>query len=218
MIYVYYTRIGDNVCNWKYPCMNNSLSSRRLERINACANLSKRSELAISEMLLMRILAKYGVSFSDLLYNDYGKPYLPESDFHFNVSHSGAYVCCAVCTQNIGIDVENIKNRNINSIERFISQEDFNYILSSENKLDKLYEIWTKYEAFLKCIGVGWARKVVFEFNKGNRSRIAYYRDGKIPSENEYHVITTTFQKNYILSVCCENSICEYQLIEIDIA
>ena len=45
-----------------------------------------------------------GISFS---VQEYGKPYIPAlPDMHFNISHSGRWIVCAVDSKPIGIDIE----------------------------------------------------------------------------------------------------------------
>lgn len=95
-------------------------------------------------------------------HNEHGKPYIAhKSNFHFNVSHSGKWVVCAVGERPIGIDIELIDRINLKTAEkiaeRFFSREeceDF-FLREYKDRLAYFCEIWTLKESFLKAIGKG---------------------------------------------------------------
>ena len=41
-----------------------------------------------SEYLLKKVLKKEGIKDIEIIYNDYGKPYLKNKELYFNISHS----------------------------------------------------------------------------------------------------------------------------------
>jgi len=94
--------------------------------------------------------------------NAYGKPYLTNKrNFHFNISHSGKWVVCAVGERPVGIDIEFIDQINLETAEkiaeRFFSDEEYEDLFTREEKdiLAYFYEIWTLKESFIKAIGKG---------------------------------------------------------------
>lgn len=96
--------------------------------------------------------------------NAYGKPYITNKrNFHFNISHSGKWVVCAVGEKPVGIDIELIGKINLETAEkiaeRFFSREEYEDIFLRENKnpLTYFYEIWTLKESFIKATGKGLA-------------------------------------------------------------
>lgn len=65
-------------------------------------------------MLVGEILAKtaikktFGIDIAkqNFTYTGHGKPYLLNyPDVHFNISHSGEYVACAVADSPVGVDI-----------------------------------------------------------------------------------------------------------------
>lgn len=93
---------------------------------------------------------------------EYGKPYLPDRAWYFNLSHSEDYLALVVAdTDGLGIDVERIRSRqSLQDIaKRCFSEAEFN----SWNNLPEcrqelaFYRIWTKKEAFVKAVGRGLA-------------------------------------------------------------
>lgn len=90
--------------------------------------------------------------------NDYGKPFLVGTkDFHFNISHSGDWVVCAIDNLPIGIDVEKIHDVDLDLSKRFFSEAEHDYLLTLENKERKeaFFDFWTLKESYIKADGRG---------------------------------------------------------------
>lgn len=94
--------------------------------------------------------APYSISF-----NKHGKPHLP-GFADFNISHSGSYVICALCSNGkIGTDIEKIKPVCFDDFKQAFSQDEWEYILRASAPTTAFYELWTKKEAILKAAGSG---------------------------------------------------------------
>lgn len=99
-------------------------------------------------------------------YNCYGKPALNTPSGHkyvnFNVSHSGRIALVAIAIeQEVGVDVESIgeKSSILETAQLFFSPAE-NTMLSqcpSHLKKDFAFGIWTRKEAVLKAVGLGFA-------------------------------------------------------------
>lgn len=90
--------------------------------------------------------------------NNYGKPYISGVDkFHFNLSHSGDWVVCAVDDERVGIDVERIHDVDLNLSKRFFSEEEHLYLESLENnrRREVFFDFWTLKESYIKADGRG---------------------------------------------------------------
>ncbi|MEK8128254.1 4'-phosphopantetheinyl transferase superfamily protein [Paenibacillus filicis] len=88
----------------------------------------------------------------------YGKPYLTNSDeFHFNISHAGKWVVCALDTEPIGIDVEQIAPIDFRVARSFFSKQEYLDLLDKreEEQLAYFYDLWTLKESFVKAEGHG---------------------------------------------------------------
>lgn len=89
-------------------------------------------------------------------YNEHEKPSIKNlPEFHFSVSHSGNCVAFVSDTSPIGIDTEIIADARIEIAKRFFSENEYKYILESENQNNTFYEVWTKKEAYVKFLGTG---------------------------------------------------------------
>jgi 4'-phosphopantetheinyl transferase len=108
----------------------------------------------------------------------------------FNLSHSQDLLALAISNNQVGIDVEFIKNRNFLQIAEFFFDPDevkaLNEINSS-GRAEFFYRLWTQKESFIKC----------------NDDKIINLRSKKIAKllDNNYHSITLTSLSNYVISV-----------------
>ncbi|WP_459500588.1 4'-phosphopantetheinyl transferase family protein [Bacillus sp. C1] len=116
----------------------------------------------IGEILIRTIIAaELKIKNKDIKFqkNEYGKPSLKEyPEFHFNISHSGDFVVCAIDDKPIGIDIEEIRHIEYEEIARnFFTLNEFEYIMKQNlnDGLSKFYEIWTLKESYIKCCGQG---------------------------------------------------------------
>ncbi|MGP1587942.1 MAG: 4'-phosphopantetheinyl transferase family protein [Treponemataceae bacterium] len=92
--------------------------------------------------------------------SEHGKPQSKNYPLHFNLSHSGNFVLCAISENPVGCDVEKIKKSNIKFAERFFHPQEVNHLKSfSKGKSSLLntefYKIWVLKESLLKAKGTG---------------------------------------------------------------
>lgn len=124
--------------------------------------------------------------------DNYGKPYLlnyPAIDF--NISHSGEYVVLAVAVgKKIGIDIELIDEHIDLTIKSIVFNECEERII---NNYYDFFVLWSKKEAYLKCLGLGFNNKI-YQHTKLNNQWLESF--------NQHEIITFNFEKDYILSIC----------------
>lgn len=101
-----------------------------------------------------------------------GKPYIENSDIHFNISHSNDMVVCALSSKPVGIDIEKIRPINIKIAKRFFTNNEKIYLFGKDpddtnyntpppdDMLKRFFEIWTAKEAYLKFTGKGIAEEL----------------------------------------------------------
>lgn len=171
--------------------------------------LQKKDKLRtlIAEILLRTIIIeKLSISNKHIIFgkNQYGKPYLAgHPNFQFNISHSGDFVVCAIDSEPIGIDTEQIKSIEYEEIaKRFFSASEFDYITKGDigNQLSKFYEIWTLKESYVKCCGKGLSMPLnSFSID------IDQYGHIKVPGNNEYALKSFDIEPEYKMSICSLN-------------
>jgi 4'-phosphopantetheinyl transferase len=120
-----------------------------------------------SDPILRRVLGRYlgeAPEQIELSRDERGKPRLAAEPgrLAFNLSHSGELTLVAVsCGREVGVDVEQVKaGRDLVALaERALGPEDAAAVrVAGEDERTRLfYELWTRHEARLKCLGVGLA-------------------------------------------------------------
>ena len=83
-----------------------------------------------------------------------GKPRLEGGEIAFNISHTRRAVAIALARNEVGVDIERIRPVDLKVASRF-SADETEYVMRSENREERFFEIWTKKEAHLKRLGVG---------------------------------------------------------------
>ena len=84
--------------------------------------------------------------------NEHGKPYAVNSPLHFNLSHSGDFVLCAVSEDEIGADIEILKPVAPSLIRRVCTEEEQDFIGEDDHRF---LAVWTAKEALAKYSGHG---------------------------------------------------------------
>ena len=137
----------------------NLLSPDRKKRIKSLGP-DQRTILIGSELIVRILACSYlNINNSEIVFrqNSYGKPYIIGfPNFHFNVSHSENLLVVLISDQAVGVDVEKIRNPNIQIVNRFFTENEKDYVLSDPSLTTKrFYEIWTRKEAYVKYLGKG---------------------------------------------------------------
>lgn len=131
-----------------------------------------RDRFVIAHGALRRVLSRYcgiapaGIRF---LRMPRGKPCLnPESDFRFNLSHSGGLALVAVARRcEVGVDVERIRPipDALRIGRRVLQREEADALeaLQPDQRAGPFFLYWTRFEARLKAAGRGLGDEVVTE-------------------------------------------------------
>ena len=98
---------------------------------------------------LLSSYLKNQLSREELLKNENGKPYFANGPY-FNISHSGKYVLMAVSTAEIGVDIEEIKSKDMSSLVRIFNEAEAKMIKEHSD----FYYLWCAKESLIKCMGL----------------------------------------------------------------
>lgn len=132
------------------------LSQKRIEKVNRLKKTNKKSQSIGAELLLNYAVngdIKKTVEWDT---ENGGKLYLTQNkDLYVNLSHSGGYAVCAVHNKDVGIDIQHLRECDMNLAKRFFTAEETEYINCSADKNNAFFEVWTKKESFVKAIGTG---------------------------------------------------------------
>ena len=88
------------------------------------------------------------LSKEELKKNETGKPYYPNGPF-FNISHSGKYVIMAVANQEVGVDIEENIEKNMDILLKIFNEAEAKMIKEHAD----FYYLWCAKESLIKCMG-----------------------------------------------------------------
>ena len=112
--------------------------------------------------LLYTVLSdEFGVDLKTLVIarKEDGKPYAAGESFFFNLSHCDGLAVCAVSAgQDIGVDVEQIRECREATAKRVMSDSEYASFLTAVDKNKAFFRIWTYKESVLKLTGEGLRR------------------------------------------------------------
>lgn len=134
-----------------------SLSKQRRDKVDKLKFINDKKLSILSEIVLKKALTDLKIkSDIELTYNQYQKPYLKNNEIYFNISHSGEYVICAISNDEVGCDIELIKDIDMKIANKFFNDNEYKAIINSNSQLDTFYRIWTLKESFMKNLGLGF--------------------------------------------------------------
>lgn len=112
------------------------------------------------ELLLMRACRDAGIDYARerIVPNGQGKPVFSHTALHFNLSHSGSRVLCALSDLPVGCDVETLSAYAPGLADRFFHPDEAAALRARKTeaeKADLFCRLWTLKESFIKCTGEG---------------------------------------------------------------
>jgi len=175
------------------------------ERVRDRLNSSSKLHTVAGELLARYSVGQYlGKADQEinLVFGDKGKPHIDNlKNIHYNISHSGHYVVCAVAAAELGIDVERVREVNLRIAERFFSESEI-IDLMARNEDDRMHyfiTLWTIKESYLKAIGRGLTQHL-------NSFTICKKGDSYILTGNEeaemFGIETHELSHDYMMAVC----------------
>ena len=85
-----------------------------------------------------------------------GKPYFPDSDWYFSISHTPKHAFCVLSRHNVGLDAEELDRKvNLKLAEKILSPGEKSRFEAAENKEKALLTFWVLKEAAAKLSGEG---------------------------------------------------------------
>ena len=200
MVSIYITNVSDLPDPKEYPELLTHFPKERREKTLRYRQEKDRKQSLGAGALLRHLLQSRKIEEAEIIYGEHGKPEI--SGIHFNISHSGDYVVCAVGDGIVGCDIEKIGQFREPVVKRFFTEQETSYInaFSGEGKKEEFYRLWTMKESYMKMTGEGLtldSKRI--EFSLGENVQV--YRDGvKVSCAiKEYYLF------GYKLTVCSED-------------
>ena len=135
------------------------MAPERQEKTNAMRREDHRKASVAADHLARTMIAEAcGVAADSVRFrkDENGKPHAVDLPIHFNVSHSGDFVACAVDASPVGIDIEQIRSIRPALVKKVCTEAERVYVENGgEDMLLRFFEVWTSKEAWFKYTGTG---------------------------------------------------------------
>ena len=157
--------------------------------------IDRRLSLYADLLVRMQIMHYLGLNNDEIQFGitEYGKPFLQNYyQFHFNISHTRNALVVALSDTEVGVDIEKTNSVDYNIVERFFTPPEQSYVYMHDNQRFAFYDIWTRKEAYIKCIGTG-LNTPLCSFD--------------VFCLQDFNSIYTYRINNYIISVCYKGNI-----------
>lgn len=97
-----------------------------------------------------------GESLPEIRVTDRGKPYFPDSPWHFSISHTPKHAFCVLSENHVGLDAEEMGRKiNLRLAEKILSSGEKRQFDAAPNKEKALLTFWVLKEAAAKLSGEG---------------------------------------------------------------
>lgn len=193
-----------------------NISPYRRNKIALLKNESDKRRGLGASVALDKALRDYGLKERDMEYElgERGKPFLRHyPEIHFSISHSKDYAICSIGNEELGNDIEWVRNGKENVAKRFFAAEELEWIEKAPDYGEKdrrLFQIWTIKESFLKATGFGISfplkdfAAVITEDGKvlirhAVNDKTYYIKEYMIPADSDT-------QPEYRIAVCSTDS------------
>ena len=145
------------------------LPEYRLEKAEKYFRLSDRNNCIISYFLLMYGLEKnFGIRKLPAISADtYGKPYFPDCDISFSISHCDTGVCCGIARNTIGADIQSRVTDFEDILGTVMSSGEIELICGAKSPDTEFAKYWSLKESIVKYRGTGINDELdKFDFSK----------------------------------------------------
>ncbi|MBC3888010.1 4'-phosphopantetheinyl transferase superfamily protein [Acetobacterium paludosum] len=180
-----------------------SLSPERQEKADRLKSINSKALSIGAEVILQKaVLKSFGIKEQLKLIKGEGvKPRCSDHpNIHFNLSHSGRFVVCAISNEPVGVDIEQRDRVNFQLAKRFFHAVEVAWILSLpvEDQQQGLCDLWSIKESYMKYTGKGFGLPM---------NAFAVNINGQFPEKIEVSIFEQAQKKNVSLKKyrCPEN-------------
>ncbi len=155
-INILYTNINYSLPKIQFEEYLNLFPEHLIEKTLRYKRQKGRLSHLYGKLLLIECLKKLNKNSNlihEIKYDDYNRPYI-NSEIDFNISHSGKFAMCAI-TENakIGIDIEKIRDVDLDNFNTIMSKKQWKEIRSSSIPTDTFFRYWSIKESVIKASG-----------------------------------------------------------------
>ncbi len=176
---------------------SSSIYAEKRNRIDKYKRYDDKKRSIIGEIIISELLNKYyKIDYKSLniVTNKYGKPLVTNINIFFNISHSSDLIAGIVCNNEVGIDVEKVKDVSDSFISQYSTKKEIDYISSDKRKA---FEIFCLKEAYFKMKGTDLSNLLSIEFS---------INDSSVECSEDNVYCELHYLDNYIIAICKKNS------------
>ena len=125
-------------------------------RIASCELAGRTGHEAGRQLLARLYREETGEDLPGILTTDRGKPYFPDSPWHFSISHTPRHAFCVLSRNNVAIDGEELdRNIRLKLADKILSASEKAQFDVAKNRERALLTFWVLKEAAAKLSGEG---------------------------------------------------------------
>ena len=125
-------------------------------RIASCELKGESGHEAGRQLLRELYRTETGEDLPEIRVTDRGKPYFPDSVWHFSISHTKKHVFCVLSKRNVAVDAEECDRKiNLHLAEKILSAAEKQQFDAAVNQEKALLTFWVLKEAAAKLSGEG---------------------------------------------------------------
>lgn len=125
-------------------------------RIAFCELAGRTGHEAGRQLLARLYREETGEDLPEILTTDRGKPYFPDSPWHFSISHTPRHAFCVLSRNNVAIDGEELdRNIRLKLADKILSASEKAQFDVAKNRERALLTFWVLKEAAAKLSGEG---------------------------------------------------------------
>jgi len=154
-----YLSIDVQITNANFEALKRLIPGRFITKNDRFHKFQDRQRNLFGLLLLMRSwhnLFDESLNLENIETSKFNRPYLPDSNTDFNISHSGDFVVCVLSADSrVGIDIEQKKDADLQDFTRTMSSGQWTEIHTSNIPLDTFFKYWSMKESVIKADGRG---------------------------------------------------------------
>ena len=207
MIKVAYLDVSDLNLSKAYKL----LPKRRKEKVNHFKFDKDKKLSAGAYLLLDKLLREENITRPNFKIGKYGKAYISNyKDIHFNLSHSGKMVLCAISDMKVGADIEYIDYEiDLNIAKYYFYSSEYENIMNAKNKPDEFFKYWVLKESYMKYTGLGMNLKL-------DSFEIMIEDEIKLKNDSESLKFNLFDIKNYKIGIASHYNVSELKEVKIN--
>lgn len=207
MVEVYAIKLGFNPQDDNLSKLIMWVSDEKRNRINRYHRFMDKKRTLFGDILVRYLMCKkLKLKNSELMFDKgkYGKPFLINSNVHFNISHSGEWVVCAVHSFPLGIDIELVKPIDLSIAMKICTKDEYVRFVNKNDseRLQYFYDLWSIKESYVKAIGKGLYVPLDTLSVSICNDNITVKLDGCV----NYFLKQYNIDLNYKMTVCAQSS------------